>query len=172
MQVMLLHNMMKSRESLEWCSEAIMNNEKIPKSGDIEEYNMGKYQPTKIVYRSPNLKSETRNHYPEKGDHSSPIRKNAERRTMMSPSKGAGGIRKTNMGLVPTSPARSPNRNSRNSPTKGSSSPSKGHENRDVRRHNSLTLYDSVEARAGPLQIYKLPKGQKAVKTQTVNYFD
>ena len=29
-QMAMLQNMMKSKESLEWCCEAIMNNEKIP----------------------------------------------------------------------------------------------------------------------------------------------
>jgi len=42
MQVMMLHNMMKSRESLEWCCEAMMNSEKIPKR-DADEQFMGAF---------------------------------------------------------------------------------------------------------------------------------
>ena len=84
-----------------------------------------------------------------------------------SPSRASGAARPgtSNTGLFAAnvSPGVSPRR---------SMGPGHGQEARDARRHNSITLYDQVESRAGPLKIYTLPRTHKPIKTQTVSYFD
>jgi len=69
-----------------------------------------------------------------------------------SPSRG-GRPSTSATGLYATQAAGSPQ-----SPRKTRDGPGAGQENRDVRRHNSITLYDQVEGRAGPVGEFRLPR--------------
>lgn len=58
-QMSILQNMMKSKESLEWCCEAIMNNEKIPTV--VTNYNANSYQQEAVInHRAAQEDSEAR----------------------------------------------------------------------------------------------------------------
>jgi len=159
MQVAMIHNMMKSRESLEWCCEALMNSEKIPKR-DTDENGMA-FQPAYISYRLPNHSALTRTSQARPDSLASPTRSPRRDRVSMqervaSPVRSGGrqsGASATGLFAAGGSPS---------SPRRAAGA---GQESRDVRRHNSATLYDQVEGRAGPVGIFTLPRTHSPIKT-------
>jgi len=140
----MLQNMMKSKESLEWCCEAIMNNEKIPTVANAYQYKRNNmYSNTVISRRKPNYDDP----YADEP---------------RSPGRGSGSPRRQTAKGNRYSPVRE------NRFVSGEDSPYK----KSGSRRNSATLFDAeLRNNSSPVKRYRLPN-RNNTHTETTWKFD